>query len=85
MAERRKSHYPLASDGAYLTALQQQSAQVLADRRGHRVFELVDAAAVTALASSSSDVIGLADRVALEQFLDLIVWLDRFDHIVRTA
>ncbi|MGW4767037.1 asparagine synthase (glutamine-hydrolyzing) [Nocardia sp. NPDC004278] len=86
VVERKKAHYPLASDSAYLTALQQQSMQVLRDRRSHQVFELVDADAVTKLADRPVDGgISLAQRIGLEQFLDLIVWLDRYDPVVRTA
>ncbi|RDI49801.1 asparagine synthase (glutamine-hydrolyzing) [Nocardia mexicana] len=85
VVERKKVHYPLASDSAYLTALQQQSAQVLGDHSGHRVFDLIDTTAVTKLTDRPTDGLTLPERIDLEQFLDLVVWLDHYDPVVTTA
>ncbi|WP_209896992.1 asparagine synthase (glutamine-hydrolyzing) [Nocardia goodfellowii] len=74
--ERVKSHYPITQDAAYVRALQQQAAQVLAE--DHRVLEIMDAAAVRKLVGRDVGGVGLPDRIGLEQFLDLAVWLDRY-------
>ncbi len=83
VVQRKKVHYPLASDSVYLTALQRQSTQVLQERRGHRVFELVDADVVTKLAARPSDNLTMPERIDLEQFLDLVVWLDQYEPVVN--
>ncbi|MEU4312274.1 asparagine synthase (glutamine-hydrolyzing) [Nocardia sp. NPDC024068] len=85
VAERKKSHYPLASDSVYLIALQQQAAQVLGDDPAHRVFELVDADAVARLTGRPAGGMDLPERIGLEQFLDLVVWLDRYEPAVTTV
>ncbi|MFI6868260.1 asparagine synthase (glutamine-hydrolyzing) [Nocardia sp. NPDC050406] len=85
VVRRVKSHYPLTQDLAYVTALQQQAAAVLTGESGRRVLELADADAVAKLVDRPAADLGMPDRVGLEQFLDLGIWLDRHDPELRLA
>lgn len=76
VVERVKSHYPIAQDSAYAEALQRRAAALLTD--DHAVLELVDAAAARKVVARAPGDLDLPDRAALEQFLDLAVWLDLY-------
>lgn len=76
VTERVKSHYPLAHDATYINRLQRQVADLLT--ADHPVLELMDAGAVGKLASRDPNLITLAERIGLDQFLDLAMWLDDY-------
>ncbi|MBF6330126.1 asparagine synthase (glutamine-hydrolyzing) [Nocardia transvalensis] len=79
VVERVKVHYPLAQDRAYVIALQEQSAQISADRPTHRVFDIIDPDVIAKLSTRPAEAIDLPDRIGLEQFLDLVIWLDHYE------
>ncbi|WP_194819386.1 asparagine synthase (glutamine-hydrolyzing) [Nocardia sp. XZ_19_385] len=83
VVDRKKSHYPIAQDAPYVGALQRQAAELLAAE--HPVLEIMDAAAVRKVAQRDVGGVDLPDRLGLEQFLDLAVWLDQHRPQLRTA
>jgi asparagine synthase (glutamine-hydrolysing) len=76
VVERAKSHYPIAQDTAYVGALQRRAAELLST--DHRALEIMDPAAVRKVATCNAAGVELPDRLGLEQFLDLAVWLDHY-------
>jgi asparagine synthase (glutamine-hydrolysing) len=83
VVERAKSHYPIAQDTAYVGALQRRAAELLST--DHRALEIMDPAAVRKVATCNAAGVELPDRLGLEQFLDLAVWLDHYRPQLRIA
>jgi asparagine synthase (glutamine-hydrolysing) len=79
---RRKSPYPRTQDVAYVTALQNQAAELLVDP-GHEAFSLVDANWVRHATSRPAAGMDLGFRMALERLLDIGVWLDAYRPMIK--
>jgi asparagine synthase (glutamine-hydrolysing) len=83
VAERKKSGYPASFDPQYIGAVQSQARDLLAD--GHPALELCHRERLTAAASAGLDSITSRQRHLLERALDLAVWFDLYNPVVKTG
>jgi asparagine synthase (glutamine-hydrolysing) len=75
--DRVKSPYPSTQDPKYALALQHHVKDLLASP-SHRVFDLLDRAAVERAAKEDLSTTGRAVRQTLERTLDLSIWMDMY-------
>jgi asparagine synthase (glutamine-hydrolysing) len=75
--DRRKASYPSIQDPAYLTALQQQAKEVLADA-AHPVHDLVDRAWLTDAVALDPHTVPSHIRRGIDRVLDLYHWIDLY-------
>ncbi|WP_030903186.1 asparagine synthase (glutamine-hydrolyzing) [Streptomyces sp. NRRL F-5126] len=76
--DRVKSPYPSTQDPKYALALQHHVKDLLA-KPSHRVFDLLDRAAVERAANEDVQGAGQFARNGLERALDLSIWLDMYN------
>ncbi|MEV8393522.1 MULTISPECIES: asparagine synthase (glutamine-hydrolyzing) [unclassified Streptomyces] len=77
VTERVKSPYPSTQDTTYVTALQEQTRQVL-DGSGHPVFGVFDETWARRTATADPAAVTGAARTGLERFLDFHVWTELY-------
>jgi asparagine synthase (glutamine-hydrolysing) len=75
--DRKKASYPSIQDPAYLTALQQQAKEVLADVT-HPVHDLIDRAWLTDAVALDPVAVPSHIRRGVDRVLDLYHWLDLY-------
>jgi asparagine synthase (glutamine-hydrolysing) len=80
--DRVKASYPSVQDPAYLTALQQQAKEALADH-GHPVFDLVDRGWLTDAVALDPLTVPSHIRRGVDRVLDLYHWYDLYRPVVR--
>ena len=80
--DRVKSPYPSTQDPRYAIALRSRVADLLA-QPAHPVFDFVDAATVRKLVDDSGPAIMQAARRGLERTLDIALWLEMYQPVVR--
>jgi asparagine synthase (glutamine-hydrolysing) len=75
VVQRVKSPYPSTQDPHYVSAIQEQAAELLGER-DHEVFALVSPTRLRAAVGQDPATIDPAKRQQLERTLDLAIWID---------
>ncbi|GAA3725367.1 hypothetical protein GCM10023082_24220 [Streptomyces tremellae] len=81
VADRKKSGYPGTFDPAYVTAVQDQAAELLAD--GHPAVGLLDREVLRGATTAAPEEITQRQRTVLERTLDLGAWFAAHHPTIR--
>ncbi|WP_030900602.1 asparagine synthase (glutamine-hydrolyzing) [Streptomyces sp. NRRL F-5126] len=81
VAERKKSGYPGTFDPSYVTAIQDQAADLLT--AGHPAVGLIDERALSAATTVAADAVTQGQRMLLERTLDLGTWFETYRPEIR--
>ncbi|MBP2327052.1 asparagine synthase (glutamine-hydrolyzing) [Kibdelosporangium banguiense] len=84
VAARRKSGYPSTQDLLYVSALQRQVRDVLADKNSDALF-MSDRAKLTEAAYRDPAKVDPAARLTFERVLDVAVWLDVYRPVLKLS
>jgi asparagine synthase (glutamine-hydrolysing) len=82
--DRVKSPYPSTQDAKYVVALQDQAREYLANP-GHPVFELIGREWLTGVAGLAREAVDMPVRFGLERMLNLAVWLDMYQPVLKLS